>query len=122
MSALRHQSGFTLGKMLFVSITVGLLGLLTVKLTPEYLEYYKILQAAKAVAAEARSKPGITVMDIRQAFDRRANIDSISGFTGKDLDISKEGNEIVVEFSYQRIVPMFGHISILIDFEGSSAR
>ena len=122
MSSLRRQSGFTLSKLLMMSVVVGFFALLAMKLIPEYLEYYKVLNNVKAVATEASAKTGVTVADVRMAFTKRAEIDHIKGFSAADLDVSKDGNQIIVEFSYQRKVPLIKNISILIDFEGSSAK
>jgi hypothetical protein len=38
----------------------------------------------------------------------------------QDLEITKEGNEIVVSFAYEKRIPLFYNISVLIDFAGSS--
>lgn len=121
MKQMRRQSGFTLSKMLMISVVVGLVALLGFKLTPEYIEYYKILHNVRAVGLEVANRNNATVADVRLAFSRRADIDHIKNFAAEDLEVSKDGNRIVIDFAYQRKVPLFKNISILIDFQGSSA-
>jgi hypothetical protein len=117
----RLQRGFTLSKLLMICVVVGVIALLGMKLAPEYIEYYKIKSNVIAVAQEANANPNATVGDVRTAFTRRADIDHIRGFSASDLDVSKEGNQIVVAFEYQRKVHLLKNISLLIDFTGSSA-
>lgn len=121
MSVMRLQSGFTLSKLLMICVVFGVVAMLAMKLVPEYLEYYKIKSGVVAVAQEANSNPNSTVADIRRGFERRAEIDHLKNFSAADLDISKEGNRVVVEFAYERKVHLFSNISVLIDFSGSSA-
>lgn len=116
-----RQQGFTLSKLLMISVVVGTVALLGMKLTPEYIEYFKIKSDVVAIAQEANSNPNATVADVRRAFERRAEIDHIKGFTSAELDISKEGGKIVVAFEYERKVHLVKNISVLIDFAGSSA-
>lgn len=116
-----RQQGMTISKLLMILVAVGAVGLVGLKLTPEYIEYFKIKSNVVAVAQEANSNPNITVPDVRRAFERRADIDHIRGFTAAELDITKEGGQIVVSFEYERKVHLIKNISILIDFAGSSA-
>ncbi|HTJ96919.1 MAG TPA: DUF4845 domain-containing protein [Rhodocyclaceae bacterium] len=124
MNELRRsrQTGLSLVQLILVLILVGVVALLGFKVTPEYIEYFKIKADVNAVAQEANSKPNATVADVRMHFDRRAEIDHLRDFSSADLDVSKDGNEIVVSFSYQRKVHLFKNISVLIDFEGTSAK
>jgi hypothetical protein len=64
---------------------------------------------------------GASVSDIRNSFTRHAMIDQISSITAQDLDISKEGNEIVLAFAYTKKIPLAGNVSLLIEFEGTTA-
>jgi hypothetical protein len=63
---------------------------------------------------------GGAVADVRKAFDRRAAVDDITIISPADLEITKEGNEIVVSFAYEKRIKLFYNISVLIDFAGSS--
>jgi hypothetical protein len=61
-----------------------------------------------------------TVAEIRKAFEARRSIDDFEAVTANDLEISKDGNEVVLSFAYPKRIPLFANVSVLIDFEGSS--
>jgi hypothetical protein len=63
---------------------------------------------------------GSTPQEIRRAFDSRATIDDITAIKAADLDITKEGNEIVISFAYRKEVPLFANLGVYMDFAASS--
>ena len=111
----------TISKLLMICVAVGVVALLGMKLTPEYIEFFKIRSNVTAVAQEANANPNATVADVRRAFERRAEIDHIKNFSSADLEVTKDGGKIVVAFEYERKVHLIKNISVLIDFAGSSA-
>jgi hypothetical protein len=74
----------------------------------------------KAVTAIAQTQG--TVAEIRTAFERRADIDDIDVIGPKDLEITKEGNEVVVSAAYSKRIPLFANVNVVIDFAASSNR
>ncbi len=46
--------------------------------------------------------------EVRASFDRAAAIDDISSITGKDLEVTKRNDKIVVSFSYSREIALVG--------------
>lgn len=113
-----RQRGVTLTGLLGAAFLVAILALLGMKVVPEYMEYRAIVSAAKKVAADADASASVS--QIRAAFDRQANVDYITSITGADLDITKEAGRIVVSFSYEKRIPLFANVSLLLDFSGSS--
>ncbi|MBV5337727.1 MAG: DUF4845 domain-containing protein, partial [Deltaproteobacteria bacterium] len=65
---------------------------------------------------------GKTVAEIRTSFSKYAEVDHIQAITPADLDISKEGNRVVIAFAYEKRVPLFPNVSLLIEFQGASGR
>jgi hypothetical protein len=114
---MNNQRGVALSGLLFWGILIALLAVLGMKVGPEYLTYYKILKSVKTISNGAS---GQTVPQIRAAFDKYADVDYQNTLKGRDLDISKEGNNIVIAFAYEKRIPLFYNVSLLIDFEGSS--
>jgi len=115
---MRNQRGVALSGLLFWGIIIALVAVLGMKVAPEYLTYFKILKATKAIA---NSSSGKTVPEIRASFGKYMDVEHVSTITPADLDISKEGNDIVIGFNYEKRVPLFYNISLLIDFQGSSS-
>ena len=115
---MRKQRGIALSGLLFWGIVIALVAVLGIKVAPECITYYKMLKATQAVAANSNGK---TVSEIRTAFGKYMDLEHVSTITPADLDISKEGNEIIVAFSYEKRIPLFYNVSLLIDFQGSSS-
>lgn len=116
------QRGMTLTGLIFAGLFIVLVAVVGMKVVPHVIEYGKIMSNIKAIAGDA-SLSGASVADVRRAFDRRANIDQIDDvIKGTDIDVTKEGNALVLSFAYARQIPLFGPVSLLIDFEGASNR
>jgi hypothetical protein len=115
---LNKQRGVAISGLLFWGVIIALVAVLGIKVAPEYLTYFKILKATKAVAI---SSSGKTVPEIRTTFGKYMEVEHVSTITPADLDISKEGNDIVIGFAYEKRIPLAYNISLLIDFEGSSS-
>jgi hypothetical protein len=89
------------------------------KIAPAYADFMTAKKAIVAIAA-GEGRTG-SVIEIRKAFDRRASIDNISAVTGAELEIGKDGGEVVVSFAYAKKIPLFANVSLLIDFAASTA-
>jgi len=113
-----RQLGVTLTGLLGGAFVVAILALLGMKVVPEYIEHRAVSTAVKKVASGAA--PESSVKQIRDAFDRQANVDYISAITGNDLEITKEAGTIVVSYSYEKRIPLVANVSLLLDFTGSS--
>jgi len=107
--------GLSLVSLIFLGLVVVMLFILGMKVVPAFTEYMAIERAVARVGNE-----GHTVREIRSAFDRYATLDDIKSITGRDLDITKDGELIVVNFAYSYSVPLLQNVRLVIDFTGSS--
>ncbi|HYS58140.1 MAG TPA: DUF4845 domain-containing protein [Burkholderiales bacterium] len=114
---MKNQRGITLVGMVVVCIVIVLVAIGGLKIAPAYIEYFKV---KKAIVGIAQTNSKGTVGEVRQAFDRRAAIDDIDVIAGRDLEVTKEGNDIVISFSYPKRVSLFGNVSVVFDFAASS--
>jgi len=103
--------------LLVAGIVIVFVAIGGLKIAPAYMEYFT---AKKAIVAIAHSNTKATVGEIRYAFQLRAAIDNIDIIGPKDLEVTKEGDEVVVSFAYSKRIPLFSNISIVIDFAASS--
>jgi hypothetical protein len=110
-----RQRGLSLVSLIFVGIIVVALLWIGMKSVPAMSEYFAVEKAVQKAGAD-----GQTVRDIRNAFDRYATIDDIKSITGKDLDITKDGERIVVSYAYSYSIPVLDNVRIVIDFSGSN--
>jgi len=119
MTFRKRQQGLGFAGVIILLIAIVFIAIIGMKLVPAYIEYFTIKKAITGMTQSGELRGG-SVADVRKAFDRRAAVDDITALRPEDLEITKEGNEIVVSFAYEKRVPLFYNISVLIDFAGSS--
>ena len=114
-ASFRSQSGISLIGLLIWAIVVAFVALIVVRVLPTINEYTTVLRTVKKIAAE---QPG-TVAEARKAFDRQRDIEySISSVSGQDLQITKENDKVVIRFEYNKEVPIFEPVYLLIKYSG----
>ena len=111
------QRGITLFGLMFWAMLIGFGAYLVIRVFPTVNEYLTI---QKTVESIARSQPA-TVAEARQAFDKQRDVEySIASISGKDLSITKENDKVVIGFAYDKLIPIYGQVYILIKYEGRS--
>lgn len=114
-SAASRQRGVTLLGLLFWAIVVAVVALVVIRVLPTINEYTTI---QRAVTKIAQDNPA-TVAEARKAFDRQKDIEySISEISGKDLQVTKENDKVVIRFEYNKEVPLFDPVFLLIKYSG----
>jgi hypothetical protein len=119
MTFKKRQQGLGFAGVIILLIGIVFIAIIGMKLVPAYIEFYTIKKAVNSMTSSGELR-GASVADVRKAFDRRTAIDDITAVTPADLEITKEGNEVVISFAYEKRIPLFYNISVLIDFAGSS--
>jgi beta-lactam-binding protein with PASTA domain len=109
-----RQLGISFIGLLFFVGMLACLAILGAQAFPTVVEYQAILKAAQ------KASGGNTVAEVRQIFDKAADIDDIKSINGKDLDVSKNGDKVVVKFAYNREIHMFGPAFLLLKYAGQS--
>ncbi len=112
-----RQNGLTLISLLFVSIIVIGAAVIGMRTIPSVIEYYTIMKHIKSVASSGAA----TVTEVRKAYDLKASIEATPSISGADLGVAKQGNQVVISFEYAKKIPIFGNVSLLIDYSGSSS-
>lgn len=110
-----RQRGLSLIGLIFIGIIVVALLSLGFKTVPAVIEYIAIERAVQKIKNE-----GTTVRDIQTAFERHRTIDDITSITSRDLDITKEGDKVVISYAYQKKIPILDNVSLVIDFAGTT--
>jgi hypothetical protein len=109
--------GFTLIGLLFWAVLVAMVAVVVLRVGPTVNEYYTIQKAVDKVSREG----GKSVPEIRTSFERTKQIEyAISSISGKDLDITKQDDRVVVSFSYDKEIELFGPVYLLIKYRGHS--
>lgn len=113
----RHQRGITLIGLLFWAIVVAMVALVALRVMPTVNEYLTIQRTVNTIATSGAN----TVPEIRAAFDRQKEIEySITSIGGSDLDITKENDRVVISYAYDKEVPLFAPVFLLIKYNGKS--
>ena len=112
-----RQQGISLIGLILILIIVVLIAMLAMKVVPAVIEYRAI---SKAIVDAKQS--GTTVREIQQSFDKRADAGYIDAIKGSDLEIVKVENEIEISFAYEKKIPLFGPASLVLDFNGTTAK
>jgi hypothetical protein len=110
-----RQRGITFLGLLFIGGLLAVSGVIAAQVVPTLIELQAIHKAAKKAASE-----GGTVADVRMIFDKASQIDDIKSVQGKDLDVTKVGDKVVVSFAYQREIHLAGPAWLTLKYEGST--
>ena len=109
------ERGITMIGLLFWAIVVAFVALMIVRVLPTVNEYSTIHRAVQQIAKAAPS----TVAEARTAFEKQKEIEySISSIGGKDLQVTKENDKLVIRFAYDKEVEIYEPVFLLIKYRG----
>lgn len=112
-----RQRGVTLIGLLFWAVVIGFGALVAMRVFPSVNEYLTIKRAIGKIAASGAT----TVPEIRMAFDRQKEIEyAITTIGGKDLDITKENDRVVIRFAYDKQIELMDPVYLLVKYQGRS--
>jgi hypothetical protein len=100
--------------LLFVVGLLACAGVVAAQVFPTFMEFQAITKAAQ------KASSGNTVAEVRQIFDKAADVDDIKSIKGRDLEISKAGDKVVVSFGYNKEIHLFGPAWLLLKYQGQS--
>ena len=108
------QRGISFFGLLVVGGMLAMIGVVAAQAFPTFLEFQSISKAAN------KASSGSTVAEVRSLFDRQAAVDDFKAISGKDIEVTKEGDKTVVSFAYQREIPLFGPAFLTLKYAGRS--
>jgi hypothetical protein len=104
--------------LIFVLAILGLLVVLASKVAPTVIEYMSIKKTINSV----KTTSGGSVKEIQNAFDKQANVGYITSVSGSDLIIEKTETGLEISFFYTKKIPLVGPASLLLEYEGTTAK
>ena len=107
------QRGISFLGLLFVAVILGCVGVVGAQVIPTLIELQAIDKAAN------KAKEGTTVPEVRAIFDRAQAIDDFK-LTGKDIEVQKVGDKVVVSYAYDREIHLFGPAFLTMKYRGQS--
>jgi Domain of unknown function (DUF4845) len=114
MRSLTRQKGMTGIGWLIVLGLIGFFALLTLKMLPSYLEYYKIVSTLDSIATESGFNSPREIVDL---LERRFDISYVNTILPKDVIIKSAGQYYSVRAKYDSKVHLFGNVSVLMAFD-----
>lgn len=108
------QRGMSFIGLLFVGGVLAVTGVVVAQVIPTAIEYQAVVKAV------SKASEGSTVPEVRSIFDRAASIDNISSIAGKDLEVTKENDKVVVSFAYEREIHLAGPAYLTLKYAGKS--
>jgi len=118
-ASMRSQRGLSLLGALIIGSFVAFCLFLAFRTVPAINEYMAIKRIVNVLADEGDN--GVSIPQLRRSFDRYAYTDNVASITGADLLIVRQGGVTEVSADYERVVPVAGNVSLLLEFTPSSA-
>src|ERR1700676_4189727 len=113
---MRHsQRGITFVGWLVVLVPISIVLYAGIRLTPIYLNYMRVAKALSQTVSEAKGETA-NAQTLRTSLEKHFDIEGIEHPTTKDIDIHRESDHWVAIADYEDLAPMFGNISLLVQF------
>jgi hypothetical protein len=114
-----RQRGVTMIGWLFLLIPVAIVGYVGIRLVPIYLNYMRVAHSVEQSAVELKTDDAavLTPLLIRATISKHFDIESIMFPDVKDLTVTRDGSGWTIEAKYEDTAPIFGNISVIVDFD-----
>lgn len=113
----KRERGMTFWGLLFVLGVLAFSLFILFKLIPPYNTDFKIKSALDSLARQP-DVASMTKGDIATSMGKRFDIDMVEGVNiGNSLTVEPRGRNKVIRMRYENVVPLFGNISLLLEFD-----
>lgn len=116
---MRRQQGMTLWSLLYVLITLGLIGIVSAKSVPVYLNAHEVRAALDEVAA-APAMADASAGQIQAAVQKHFDAGYVSNVRGRDVTVTRTGDKRQLEILYQERRPLFYNLSLVYSFDAKA--
>jgi hypothetical protein len=115
-----RQRGVSFVGMILIAAGVIFVAVIGMKLVPSYMHSAQIAQIFKSIANDSEMR-NASIKEIKDSYDKRANINYISDITAEDIDVNRENGQLRISASYVVKIPLAGNITLLLEFNPSSS-
>lgn len=120
MQSRSRQSGASFLSIAFVLVVVGIFGYIGLKLFPIYSESFKVESSMENLAQDD-SLRNMSKMEIVDALVRRLEVNDVDFVNRRTyqnyVSVAKDTGGVSVTVTYRREVPIFGNLSLVMDFD-----
>ena len=113
MQSLKRQNGMTAIGWLIVLALIGFFVLLTLRMLPSYLEFYKVVATLDSLEKESGLA---TPADILRRLERLYDISYVETIQPKEVIIKPVGPDFKVIADYESRKHLFANVDVLMSF------
>ena len=110
------QRGVTMLGWLLLLIPVGVIVYAGIRVTPFYLNYYRVVKSLQQLSAESKGNDTINPAEVRSSLEKRFDVEYVTNPNAKDIDVHRDGDHWVAVANYEEVAPLFGNVSLLLQF------
>lgn len=114
-----RQAGITFIGWLILLVPVAIVVYAGIRMFPKYLNYYNLSKAMQNTATEfaGDDATSINATAVRRALQGRFDVTDIDYPAVSDIQVVRDGDHWVMRVNYEETAPLFGHISLLLNFD-----
>jgi hypothetical protein len=120
MSKGQRQGGLSIIGFMFFAAVVVIAVMVGFRMVPAYIEWLTVQKVLGKTLQD--SKEGFSLYQFRRDFDLKASADYIDSVRGSDVQVVKEGNDLVASASWTRTLHLIGNVSLLLEFEATAKK
>ena len=111
----KNQQGLAFIPLVFTVTLLFVVISIIFKIAPAYLNHSKVVAMLEQLKQEATGEKK-TEFEIKSSLTKRININNIDDITQGDIAVNKQGNVFKVLINYEVVKPIYGNLSVLIEF------
>ncbi len=111
----KNQQGLAFMPLVFTVTLLFIVISIVFKIAPAYLNHSKVVAMLEQLKQEATGEKK-TESEIKASLTKRININNIDDITQGDIAVNKQGNVFKVLINYEVVKPIYGNLSVLIEF------
>ncbi len=115
----RGERGLSLVGLLAVLIPLVLVLILGLRIAPAYYEHQRVVSILAGLEESGQTHDA-SDLELRAAFQRRADIEDVTSVKSSDLVIEKSPDQKRISVEYTARIPVVQHVFLLIEFSASS--
>jgi hypothetical protein len=116
---MKRQRGVTFVGMVFIAGLIVFAAIIALKLVPAYIEYATVVNHLREIARSPDAR-GASPKEIQTMFSKRAQIDAIDVVKADDIEVDKEGDQVILRTAYSTKIKLFGNLNACLDFVATS--
>jgi Domain of unknown function (DUF4845) len=101
---------------LVLMVPIAIVAYGVIRLVPIYLNYMRVSKALSQTISEAKGGDTTNATTLRNSLEKHFDIEGIEKPATKEIDIHREGEHWVAIADYEDLAPLFGNISLLVQF------